>query len=185
MNKQAERKKLLGLLNGLKIIPVELDGHTHPHVLGALLIRKKIALLQSLEAKVVKDEITILLDHGLLLVGMLTHEAMVLLTDGIGMMLEILHTIQKRLRSILVVIVDDNARRKLALVGVVTGLHRGTGLRRKLIELRGLHAIAKLGTDLLGYHIGVHMIEAVREGTNPAKDLVERNGLRLAISLDN
>lgn len=185
MDKEPLRKKILGLLDLRKVVSVKLNGYAHPHMLRTLLASQKLSLLQSLESKIVKQEITGVVDHGLLGVAMLADNIMVFIADCLDMMLQILHTIQKRGRRVLLVIVNDNTSRKLALIGVLTGLHHGTGLCRKLIEFRGLHSIAELGTHLLGNNIGIDVFESFGKVANPLEDLVERNGLTLAIPLHN
>lgn len=185
MNELALRKEILGLLDLCKIVPMKLDGDTHPHVLRTLLTREKIPLLQRLEAKLVKHEVTLVVNHSLLCVPMLAHNVMILVANRFCMVIQKLHTIQKCRRRLLLVIINDNTSRKLALIGVLTSLHHGTRLGSKLIELGGLHSVTKLRTDLLGDNIGIHMFQSLGKSTNATKDLVERNGLTLPITLHN
>ena len=164
---------------------MELNGDTHPHMLRTLLLGKKVALLQRLEPEVVKEEIATVVDHRLLRVTVLADDIMILIADRLRMVIQKLHAIQKSLRRVLLVIVDDNTSRKLALVRVLASLHHGTGLRSKLIEFRGLHSIAELRTDLLGDNIRIHVIKTLGKSANATKNLVERNGLTLPITLHN
>ncbi len=185
MNELALRKEILGLLDLRKVVSMELNGDTHPHVLRTLLLGKKVALLQRLEPEVVKEEVTTVVDHRLLRVTVLADDIVILIADRLRMVIQKLHAIQKSLRCVLLVIVDDNTSRKLALVRVLASLHHGTGLRGKLIEFRGLHSITELRADLLGDNIRIHVIKTLRKSANATKNLVERNGLTLPITLHN
>jgi hypothetical protein len=71
------------------------------------------------------------------------------------------------------VVVDQKTRGKLAVVGMVARLEHGTGLGSELIEVGGLDSIRDLGANLLGYKIGVDMVEARCEALDSLEDLVE------------
>ena len=185
MNELAMRKKILGLLDLRKVISMNLNGHTHPHMLRTLLATEKLTLLQRLEPKVVKQEVAAVVNHGLLSVAMLADNVVLFIANGLHMVLKILHAVQKRGRRVLLVIVNHNTSRKLALIGVLASLHHRTGLRGKLIEFRGLHSVTELGTHLLGNNIRIHVFESFGKVANPLQDLVERNRLTFAIPLNN
>ena len=81
------------------------------------------------------------------------------------------------------VVVDENTRRQLTVVRVVSGLHHRAGLGGKLVQLGGLDAVLNLVANLLCDQIRVHMLKSVCETLNASQHLVEGHRDALAIAL--
>ena len=80
-------------------------------------------------------------------------------------------------------VVNENTGRQLTVIRVVTGLHHGTSLRRKLIQLRGLDPVLNLAAHLLRDQIRVHMVKSVRKALETSQHLVEGNRNAGAVAL--
>lgn len=183
VDKVAEREAVLRLLDAVKVYPVNLDGHAHPEVLRALLAAEELALLERLEAELVKEEIAVVVNHGLISCRVVADEVMLFVRDERSMVLELLNAIQERRRRVLLVVVNDDAGRELAVVRVVARLHHGTGLRGKLVELARLHTVTKLRADLLRNDVGIDVVEPLGEGPDALENLVKRNRLAVTVAL--
>ena len=177
MDKVALRQGIVGLLHTVESSAMQLNGHTHPHVLRAL-TGKQVALLQGLETKVVKHEIPLPRNHGRIGHPMCLHESTVLLGED-GMV----HQVRHCLSIHLLVVIHQNPRRQLTIIRVVTGLHHCTGLGSKLVKLRRLNAVLNLVANLLRDQIGVHVLKSIGEALQASQHLVEGDRNTLAATL--
>ena len=189
MNELSPRESVVCIKDRRKIISVNLDSHTHPHMLGALynhtLLFQKIPLLKCLETKVIKEEIAFLINHCLKHILIFANNVMVLVCNDAVVVVESFNAIQKSCRSVLVVIVDEDSCGKFTLVRMVARLHHGTGLGCKLVQFASFHTILELIANLLRDQIRVHMLKVSRETANPLEDLVKRDRNARAVTLDN
>jgi hypothetical protein len=75
-----------------------------------------------------------------------------------------------------VLIVNQDPRRELTIIGVVPCLHHCTRFGGKLVQLGRLDPVLDLGTDTLCDQIRVHMLKTACESLDSTKDLIERHG---------
>ena len=180
-----QRQCVIGLLNLQATIVMKLDGHSHPHVLGTLpyttvTTTEQVALLQRLVAEVVKYKVPSVVNHRLQ-TKILRNQVMRLRDNAL--VKKNLCNIHQATRRILLMIVNHKTRGQLAIIGVVTGLHHGARLCRKLVQLRSLDPILNLITHLLCDQIRVDMRQPLGKTLDASQHLVEGNRDTIAVAL--
>ena len=139
----AQRQSIVGLLHAVKVglvhlgASVKLESHTHPHVLRTLTClsvarAKQIALLQSLEAKIVKVEVARIVNHCLNLLGKLGQVPHIILRDQC-ILRKAVHTLPKSRGRILLVVINHDTSSQTTIVRMMPCLHHRTCLRSKLV----------------------------------------------------
>ena len=168
MNEKALRQRIIRLLDLLHAISMELNGYAHPHVLGALPYKarpttEQISILKGLKSKIVKHKVTGVIDHALEL--QILRNLIIVLRDH-PLIEEYLCRVNQTRRSLLLVVVNHQARSQLTIIRVVTSLHHRTGLCCKLIQLGCLDPVLDLRAHLLCDQIRVHMLKSIRKLLN-------------------
>ena len=195
MNKVAERQAVVRLSDPRKVggvldVPVVLDdivgrvdlhGRAHPHVLrplhdGARLVPQEVALLERLEAKIVKAEITRVVNHRFNL-G-LPRDDPKLFREA-----EALHAVLKGRRSVLLMIVHGDAGGQQAVVGVAPTDHHSARLGRKAVQVRRVNTVLNLTAYFLGHESGVDVLKTFGEFFDAGENLVEGDLFSFSASL--
>ena len=185
MDEKSLTQRIIGLLHLSITRPVELDRHTHPHVLRTLpdttvATLEHVAVLKRLETKVLKHEVTRVVDHFLKLT--ILRNTVIGLGDH-PLIKQHLCGVNQTTRCLLLVVINHQTCGQLTVVRVVSCLHHRTDLGSELVELRSLDAVLDLVADLLRDQIRVHMRKSVCEFLDPIQNLVEGHRDAVAIAL--
>mmetsp|Transcript_12327 Transcript_12327/g.35629 ORF Transcript_12327/g.35629 Transcript_12327/m.35629 type:complete len:325 (+) Transcript_12327:1505-2479(+) len=190
------REEVISLKGCREVVRVDSQSHTHPHVLRPLhhsaIDSHQVRSLQSLESKVIKDKIPVVVDSTLnlrlvFLNGfhqLFIQKCTLVLVELAVPVVDLPHGFCERRRGLLVEIGDGDSGREPCIVRVL-GAHVRSGLRSEVVKLHGADPRVDPLHHLLGHNSWVHkaFIQAFTELAHPRSDLVKGHWLPLAIPL--
>ena len=189
---------MVGLDHRVDVALVDAEGDAHQHLLRPLrdlaVHLLQVRLLERLEAEVVVLEVAVVDDRAVEPLGVLGDDVADLVGDErrvlpglrVDVRMQLEHRLRERLARLLVQVRDGDARRQLAVVGVLRRQERG-GLGGEVVELERGDAVVHAEDHLLrhDHRVDVRRVEAVAQLLDARGDLVERHRLLAAISLND